>query len=150
MLYRMNFRSDRIKIIVILICIMVTAFTLSRYAVLIGHLLRIRYNGWFELAMIIGMILFQFPFLRKRSTALKLEYYFCMLLVSLMGSLLIWPLLLLNHFFPYGDIMNIGWFFTVVAIMFFTHKKVVSRLHLPNFLSYTWMGYRLIVLLLII
>jgi Ca2+/Na+ antiporter len=138
------------KIAVSLVSIIVTAFTLSRYALLIQHLLKIQYNWLFELCMVIGMLFFQFPFIYKKSSAVKLDYYFNLLLVSLMGAFLLWPLLILNRFYACNDMTNIIYFFAVVLLMFFEHKRRVAALSLPVFISYTWVLYRLIILIFIL
>ena len=142
--------SSPFKIAAILFCIAIIAFTLSQYAKLIQHLIAIKYNWRFELLMVIGMIVFQYFFIYKQTWEKKLDYYFQMLLVSLIGSALLWPLLLANHFFKNNDIINLIYFFSVVGIMFFIHKKVVAELQLPLYLSYTWVLYRFIILIFIL
>lgn len=131
-------------------CIAITAFTLSRYALLIEHLLAIKYNWVFELCMVIGMLFFQYPFIYKKSWAVKLDYYFNMLLVSAMGSVVLWPLLIANRFYTCGDTVNLIYFFAVVLFMFIEHKRRVAKLSLPVFISYTWVLYRLIILIFIL
>lgn len=143
-------RATYFKIIIILACILVTAFTLSQYAKLIGHLIKVNYNWQFELFMVIGMLLFQYPFILKRATTIQLNYYYNMLLVSLMGSMMLWPLLIINHYFNVNDVFNIVYFFLVVLFMFFEHKRRVALLQLPVFISYTWVLYRLIILIFIL
>jgi hypothetical protein len=138
------------KILSILICIAVTAFTLSQYAKLIRHLLSINYNWLFELLMVLGMTVFQYIFIRKKTWSVKLDYFFKMLLVSLLGSVILWPLLLLNYFYNIIDIGNLIYFFGVVIAMFFIHKNIVEKMKLPFYLSYTYILYRFIILLFII
>jgi hypothetical protein len=138
------------KILSILICIAVTAFTLSQYAKLIQHLLSINYNWLFELLMVLGMTVFQYLFIHKKTWSVKLDYFFKMLLVSLLGSVILWPLLLLNYFYNIIDIGNVSYFFGVVIAMFFIHKNIVAKMKLPFYLSYTYILYRFIILLFII
>jgi hypothetical protein len=124
--------SSPLKITAIFFCIATTAFTLSLYAKLIQHLIAIKYNWQFELLMVIGMIVFQYFFVYKQTWENKLDYYFQMLLVSLIGSALLWPLLLANHFFKSNDIINLMYFFSIVGIMFFIHKKIVAKIQFPG------------------
>ncbi len=138
------------KITLIIICIAITAFTLSRYAKLIGHLLNVNYNWQFELFMVTGMLLFQYPFIYSKTAAVKFNYYYNMLLVSLMGSVLLWPLLIVNQFYVCSDSINLVYFFTVVLFMFLEHKRRVAKLQLPVFISYTWVLYRFIILIFIL
>jgi len=138
------------KVAVMVTGIAVTAFTLSQYAQLIQHLLRIRYNWQFELYMVLGMLLFQYPFIYKIAWQLKLDYYYNMLIVSLIGSGLLAPLLILNYCRDCSDTFNIIYFFTVVLFMFFNHKERVRRLKLPLYISYSWVLYRLLILIFIL
>jgi hypothetical protein len=73
-----------------------------------------------------------------------------MLQVSLMGSVLLFPLLVLNFYFHCSDTFNLLYFFTVVPVMFFYHKKRVTILGLPLIISYTWVLYRAIILIFIL
>ncbi len=134
----------------IAICIAVTVTILNRYATLIQHLLSVKYDWRFELLMVLGMILFQYPFIRTRTGREKLNYYFNMLLVSLFGAFMLMPLLILDHYSDRGDAFNIVYFFIVVLIMFFEHKRRVTKLQLPGIISYTWALYRLIILVFIL
>ena len=138
------------KIAAMLVCIAVTAVTLHQYAKLIQHLLTIKYDWKFELFMVTGMLFFQYPFIYKKAWALKLEYYLNMLLVSLMGSILLFPLIVLNQYSIYTDTFNIVYFFAVVLIMFFAHKRIVAKLNLPVLISYTWVLYRIFILIFIL
>ena len=138
------------KLTAIIFCIAVTAATLNQYAQLIQHLIHIKYSWQFELGMVTGMLFFQYPFIYKETWQSKLNYYFNMLIVSLIGSLLLFPLLILNHYHTYSDTFNLLYFFAVVLFMFFNHKQRVSRLKLPVFISYTWVLYRVIILIFIL
>lgn len=143
-------QSTWFKITALLFCIAVTATTLSLYAQLIQHLIKIKYNWQFELCMVTGMLLFQYPFIFKQPWQRKLDYYFNMVLVSCIGSILLFPLLILNHYQHYSDLFNLLYFFAVVLFMFFNHKKKVAKLKLPALISYTWVLYRFSILIFIL
>ncbi len=138
------------KVFLAIIFIIITALTLSQFAKLIQHLLLINYNWLFELFLVLGMLFFQYPFIYNNNWVIKLEYYYNMLLVSLIGSILLWPLIIINNFCQCNDTFNLVYFFTVVLIMFFNHKQRVKKLKLPVFVSYTWVLYRVIILIFII
>ncbi len=139
-----------LKILSTAFCIAITAFTLSQYAALIQPLLSINYNWLFELLMVLGMIVFQYLFIYKKTWSVKIDYFFKMLLVSLLGSVMLWPLLWANKYAIFSDTINVGYFFIVVLTMFFVHKSIVAKMQLPNYLSYTYILYRFIILLYII
>ena len=142
--------AQGVKITIIVVCMVLTAITLSQYAQLIQHLIKIKYNWQFESGMITGMLFFQYPFIYKKNWSLKLDYYFNMLLVSLIGSILLFPILIFNFYSNYSDTFNLSYFFTVVLLMFFIHKKRVAALKLPKLISYTWVLYRVIILIIIL
>ena len=146
----MNPREALKAITVSLTCITVTAYVLSRFAILIQHLLRIHYDWRFELLMVTGQLLFQLPFILKFPLIQKLDYFLNMLLISFMGSVLLAPLLILNHYSRMGDIFNLGWFFSVVLFMFVVHRHRVKVLQMPFYISYTWVLYRALILLFIV
>ena len=138
------------KIFAIVCSIIITACTLSEYVKLVQHLISIKYNWQFEFFMVIGMLIFQYPFLIKKNNLLKLNYYYNMLLVSLMGAVLLWPLLLIMRVYRTTDMINLLYFFGVVLIMFLEHKRRVTKLLLPAYISYTWVLYRFIMLVYIL
>lgn len=139
-----------LRIFVFLVSIVFIACTLNQFAKLIQHLLKIKYDWRFEIAMIVGMFIFQFPFIVQQAWPTKWNYYFNMLLVSVKGALLLWPLLIVNYFSHCSDWVNLFYFFGIVLVMFFDHKKRVAQMHFPFFISYTWVLYRLIILIFII
>jgi hypothetical protein len=138
------------RILAVLMFIFVTCVTLNLFARLIAPLLRIHYDWRFELAIVLGQLLFQLPFIYKFAPEIKLEYYYNMLLLSFAGSLLLWPLLIVNAFVPLAQWLNVFCFFGIVIFMFLEHKRRVYHLSLPTFISYTWALYRFLVLLVII
>jgi hypothetical protein len=143
-------KNSSTKILAISVFVGATAFTLSQYAKIIQHLLKIDYNWQFEFFMIMGMLVFQYLFIYEKKWELKLDYYFNMLLVSLMGSLLLWPLIMINWFYYCTDSINLIYFFAVVLLMFFEHRRRVAKLLLPVYISYAWVLYRFIILIFII
>lgn len=138
------------KVVVMLVSIATTSIVLNEFAKLINHFLKINYNTAFEFCMVIGMLIFQFLFIYKKHWQLQLNYYYSVLVVSLFGSIMLIPLLIANQFFILIDAVNIIYFFCVVVIMFLIHKHKVTQLQLPFYLSYTWVLYRLFILIFIL
>ena len=139
-----------LKILISIICIFTTVFTLSQYGKLVQHLLSIKYNWLFELLMVFGMLLFQLLFIYKTNKSILFNYCSKMLLISLIGSLLLWPLFIINKYYIIYDGVNLFYFFCVVSIMYFIHKSIITKMKLPYYLSYTYILYRFIILLFII
>lgn len=133
-----------------LLCIVITAASLNQFAKLIQELITIKYDWKFELYMVMGQLVFQFPFIYKTTAEQKWNYYFNMLIVSMMGSFLLLPLIVFNHFCFLNNLINCLYFFAVVLFMFFEHKRRVYLLCMPWYISYTWVLYRFLILIFIL
>jgi hypothetical protein len=70
--------------------------------------------------------------------------------VSLMGALLLLPLLLLAAIIPLPALVCAAWFFLVVAFMLYEHSRRCRLLGLGYLPSITWVLYRLLVLALLL
>jgi glycerol-3-phosphate acyltransferase PlsY len=73
-----------------------------------------------------------------------------MMTVSLIGGLLLLPVLFLSHYVSLPSYVSLAWFLAVVAFMFLQHRKRVRSIKAPAWLSYTWVLYRCLVLLFIL
>ncbi len=138
------------KTIMMLLFIGLTAATLNQYAKLIQHLINVKYDWKFELVLVIGQLIFQLPFVFRKTGEQKIDYYYNMLVVSTLGSITLFPLIIFNHFLLVPTFINIVYFFIVVLLMFFDHKRRVTKLDLPNYISYTWAVYRFLILIFIL
>ncbi len=103
-----------------------------------------------ELVLAFGQIVFQALFLLKLDKQTVINYAGNLMTVSLMGSLIIIPILLLSQFFELPQMIILGWFGVTVFIMFLEHFRRVKLLKLPFYLSFTWILYRIIALFLIL
>ncbi len=119
---------------------------LGNYASLISHLLHIKYDWVFELCLVVGQMIFQYPFISHKTSEQQFEYYFNLLMVSFFGALMLLPLLILNKYLPLTDTVNVLYFFAVVGIMLFEHMRRVRKIEMPAYLSITWILYRCLIL----
>jgi predicted DCC family thiol-disulfide oxidoreductase YuxK len=105
-----------------------------------------------EYVICFGQIAFQGSILLVIKTGKEnlFDYLGNMMTVSLIGGLLLLPILILNHYISLPAYLCLAWFFAVVCFMFLQHQKRVRYIHAPVWLSYTWVLYRCIVLLLIL
>jgi hypothetical protein len=138
------------EIVVILAGIVITTLVLQRFSDFVEHLLAVDYDWRFELAMVTGQVVFQALFILRRGLREIIAYTSRLLLVSLVGSLLLLPAIGWNSIYIHHDLVNLGWFFSVVVVMFFLHKQYVEELKWPWYLCYTWVLYRFIILIFII
>ncbi|MFL5764870.1 MAG: hypothetical protein ACJ77K_13075 [Bacteroidia bacterium] len=139
-----------VRIFAAIFFIAVTSFTLNQFAGLILPLLKINYDLRFELGVVTGQLLFQLPFISGATLNEKANYYYQMLQVSFIGSVLLWPLLLVNRIHLLSHLADLVSFFGIVIFMFFEHKRRVRALSLPGYISYTWILYRFLILLFIV
>lgn len=98
-------------IIYLLVAVLVTAVTLSLYAVFLQAYIAVHYSFYFELAMVFGQVLFQSLWLWKRSLAIKQQYVFHLLTVSLLGSALLWLYISIVHVHPLSPYVALAYFF---------------------------------------
>jgi len=121
--------------------------TLAAFASIIQAHLAIQYDLWFEIGMVTGQVLFQWLFMLRRTWDERRDYALILFFVSTLGALLLWPLLLWNR---ESVPIALGWFFTVVGIMFAVHWVLVARRGLPKLLCVTWVLYRVLLLFIIV
>ncbi len=137
----------RYRIAFMLFATMVTAITLFSYA----DLLPIPKGGFGrEVILALGQLVFQFIFLYKLDNKTILNYLGNVMTVSLGGSLLLLPMLLINSLMTLPETANLIWFAVTVTLMFAEHYRRVKILELPPYLCFTWAAYRLIALVIIL
>ncbi|CAM3681712.1 hypothetical protein [Flavobacterium chungbukense] len=125
-----------------------TSFILFGYSNLIPILPKSNITR--EIILAFGQIVFQSLFLFKFNKQAVINYAGNLMTVSLFGSLTLMPILILNQFFQLPQTIILGWFGMTVLIMFLEHFRRVKVLKLPFYLSFTWILYRILALLLIL
>ncbi len=103
-----------------------------------------------EFVLAFGQIIFQSLFLMKLNTKKIINYIGNLMTVSLMGSLILIPILIINSFVNLSQFVLLTGFGLIVLLMFLEHSRRVKLLELPFYLSYTWVLYRIIALLIIL
>ena len=103
-----------------------------------------------EILLATGQIAFQLVFLTRNDYKTKLNYIGNLLTVSLMGALILLPMIVVNEFIAIPQLVILSWFGMTVLIMIFEHFRRVKILQLPHYLTTTWIAYRMIALLIIL
>ncbi len=133
----------------ILMTLSITSLILHQYAGLLGDFIPPG-NLYRELLIasvqLIAQSLMLFSF--KKETIIN--YLGNMMTISFVGSLLLGLFILINQWFPVHEYMALFWFGMVFSLMLVEHVRRVSILELPKVLTFTWVLYRGIVLLLIL
>jgi len=127
----------------IIFCSLISSLILNQYSNLLASLIT-ESSFIRELIMCSGQILFQgivmYTLVKKGS----LNYLGNMISISFFGSLALIPILIINHFFPISELFNIVYFGFVVCLMILEHRRRVSFLILPIYLTFTWILYRVL------
>ncbi|MFB9077470.1 hypothetical protein ACFFLS_18390 [Flavobacterium procerum] len=136
------------RFLFILFAISVTTLVLFSYSNLIVNFPKSTITR--ELILAFGQIVFQALFLFKLDSKTIVNYAGNLMTVSLFGSLILSPVLILSQFIMLPQMMILGWFGATVLIMFLEHSRRIKILKLPFFLSFPWILYRIIALFLIL
>lgn len=132
------------RIAYLIFALVITATVLFECAKIIP--LYVQANFLKELALAAGQLAFQSLFLIKQDSKTRLTYLGNLMTVSLFGSLLLLPVLILNHIAAISEIINLIWFGIVVFIMFLEHYRRIKLLGLPKYVCLTWVTYRMFAL----
>jgi Na+/phosphate symporter len=127
-------------------CAAVSAFALGSFAKIVERYLAVGYDYRTEFLMVVGQVGFQWLFMRSSSWAARRTYAVVALSVSMIGSVLLLPLLAIHHASPVTPLFATAWFFAVVGVIFVVHHAIILRLRLPQHLTVTWVLYRLLLL----
>jgi hypothetical protein len=123
-----------------------TGLILNQFAFHLNARLGWEHNWVREFIICFGQIGWQMTaisFFKKEKT---LEYLGNMSTVSMIGGILLLPVLLANYYFPISLIGLIAMFGIVVGIMFFEHIRRCKLLGVPFAMTISWVGFRTIVL----
>ncbi|REG85180.1 DCC1-like thiol-disulfide oxidoreductase family protein [Winogradskyella sediminis] len=136
------------RYIYILFATLIASLVLFKFSKLIT---RIPESNFIREALItIGQIGFQALFISKLNFEKQLNYFGNLMTVSLMGSLMLIPVLIIDSMIQIPELVLLFWFGFTAAIMLFEHIRRIKLLELLKLLSATWILYRLLILLLIL
>lgn len=136
------------RLFYILFSVIITMFTLFHFSKNISTLphATLMREGFST----IGQLVFQGLLIYKLDKKTILNYFGNVMTISLMGSLMLLTLLIINWIVQISETILLIGFGITVLVMFMEHFKRVKLLKLPSFLSYTWVVYRLLILLIIL
>lgn len=140
--------SFKYRLLYLLFTVIVTTLVLFKFSKLIPNFPNSTIEREFVLAF--AQIIFQGLFILKLEKKVILNYLGNLMTVSLMGSLILIPLLLINSVTKVPELTNLLCFGLTVGFMFLEHVRRIKLLKLPSYLSYSWVIYRIIALLIIL
>jgi hypothetical protein len=134
----------------IIIAGLITVICLQFYGADMMASLGLKPNILRELAVCFGQVVWQAFWFRKIEKELLWDYLGNMMTVSLIGSILLVPMLLVMWFMPILLWIQIAYFLLVVTIMLFEHKRRCDIIGLPIWLSISWVLYRMVVMVILV
>ncbi len=134
----------------LLIAAWFTGFMVNNFSALLDAELGVVHFGWREYAICFGQIGWQFLALSLIQPNKRLRYLGNMSTVSIIGGLLLIPLLIVDHFIDFSWMQLLVGFGLIVGTMFYLHVQRCKRLELPFIVSISWMAFRTIVLIIML
>jgi len=134
----------------LVLCVVIAAYSLSSFVEIIREYVAIRYSYRDEALFVVGQVGFQWLFMRYSSWAERKRYMFIALTISMIGAVLLWPLLICYRVLPLPVVGAISYFVLVVCVIFVMHHRLIIANSLPRILTGTWILYRLLLLLFIV
>ena len=128
-------------------CISISSYSLSSFAYIIRDYLSVPYDYWKEIIMVVGQVGFQWLFMRNSSWTQRYTYMVIALSVSMVGSIMLLPLIFYSFSSAVSPMAASFYFLVVVFSIFLLHRVLVKKKGLPLHLTYTWILYRLFLLL---
>lgn len=131
-------------------CVGISAYSLGSFVQIIERHLRIHYDYKTEAIMVVAQVGFQWLFMTRSSWEERVRYMFIALSVSMVGSLMLLPLLFCSSFWSISAVTATAYFFVVVGIIFVIHHRIIISNSLPKTLSGTWVLYRILLLIYVL
>lgn len=118
-------------------------FILNRYFNGITIYRNAHFSFFTEWLIAVGQIAFQGAIVSFIRRGRLIHYFGQLMTVSMIGALLLGPVILIRRIFPeFREIIYLGYFTIPVSIMLWQHVRRVKMLELPFFLTITWILYR--------
>ncbi|MFN5833595.1 MAG: hypothetical protein ACK56K_07380 [Akkermansiaceae bacterium] len=131
-------------------CVVISGFALGSFAKIIQEYLTTTYDYRTEGLMVLGQVAFQWSFMGNASWSKRKGYAIIALTVSMIGSLLLLPLIACHNIFTVSVLLATVYFFAVVTFIFAIHHSLIRTEKLPTILTYTWVLYRILLLIYLV
>ncbi len=133
------------RLIYILFVALFSSLVIYNYSASINLMMGWESSIYRELIMCFGQIIWQSLFLHKILKNKRLDYLGNMMTVSLIGTILLIPML----FFNTNPVIHLIYFMMVVGVMLLEHLRRCKILEIGIIPTISWVSYRLVFLLLI-
>lgn len=139
--------NTKYRILFIVFCWLVTSLVLQAFTSTFHFK---HYPNYIESILLLVQIPVQYLILKNKSKENFINYLGHLFFLSLLGSLLLLPIICFNYFIAVPLIISAVYFFAIVLLLVIMHLKRVALLQLNNGLCYSWILYRLSILAIII
>ena len=143
-------RNPILIIVYCLSCIGISVFTLSAFTQIIRQYLAVNYEYQMELVAVTGQVGFQWFFMWSCTWGQRIQYMLVALSVSMIGSLILLPLVYYSEIATVSAVNALGYFVGVVLVIFVIHHLLIVKNRLPGMLSLTWILYRALLLVFLV
>lgn len=138
------------RLFYILTSTLVVGLILSSFVGLISSRVMINHHWSWEFIIGFGQILWQIPLILYLNKNKLIDYLGNMCTVSLIGSLALLPLVIINKVTELSLYLNLVYFGIVVVFMLYDHIRRCKILELPHLVSASWVIYRVFILSIIL
>lgn len=142
--------NKKYRWIYIVVVAMLTGLILNQYVFYLNAILGWEHNWMREFYICFGQVAWQIIAIRFFNKKKTLEYLGNMSTVSMIGGILLLPVLLFHYFFTLPLVGLLGAFTAVVGIMFFEHIRRCKLLDISLGMTASWVSYRTVVLAIIL
>jgi len=137
------------RIAYIIVAWLLTSLILANYTPTLYPIVPVS-SFYREFVICAGQIIFQMVIVLTMTRVKILHYIGSMITVSLIGALLLLPMMIVTSEITVSPIVSLLWFGVVVTFMLLIHCRRVKMLGISPFATVSWVGYRLIVLWIIL
>jgi len=126
-----------------------TAFILSSFFRPLFASFNLQTFFWIEYVICFGQILWQAVAIKYFTPQKTMDYLGNMSTVSMLGGILLIPLLMLSSLVNISITIKCIYFFIVVSIMVLEHLRRCFLLEISHFMTASWIAYRVFVLIIL-
>lgn len=142
--------DKKYRIIYILFVAFFTGWILNSFSFHINSAFNLAHNPWRELLVCIGQVVWQGAAIYLIFRDKFWEYLGNMSTVSLIGGLLLLPVLFINSYLGIHPFVLLAAFTVIVSLMFIEHVRRCRLLGVPLTLTASWVLFRIVVLTIIV
>ncbi len=108
------------------------------------------YPNFVESFILLLQIPVQYFFIQNKTREVFINYLGHLFFLSLLGSILLLPIIIFNHYLIMPLLISTAYFFLIVLFLINIHFKRIALLGLNRSLCFSWIGFRFVLLVYIL